>query len=139
MSAMGVKIDQFDVPVCNSFQAKIMNDQLCYEVDLNKYYDDNNIENQLKLGFHFLIDYNEDRQVTLDPNISETNVGLAKSVSSSDQIQHAFVYLNTIGKFLNIQQVQMCTIDAIYCNDSFCLLGKLFYLDSFTALTASLP
>ena len=32
MSAMGVKIDKFDVPVCNSFQAKILNDQLCYEV-----------------------------------------------------------------------------------------------------------
>ena len=37
MSAMGVKIDQFDVPVCNSFQAKVLNDQLCYEVDLNRF------------------------------------------------------------------------------------------------------
>merc|ERR1719150_1914543 len=54
MSAMGVKIDQFDHPVCNSFQAKIMNDQLCYEVDLDKYSDKNNVENELKLGFNFL-------------------------------------------------------------------------------------
>ena len=37
MSAMGVKIDKFDVPVCNSFQAKVLNDQLCYEVDLNRF------------------------------------------------------------------------------------------------------
>ena len=36
MSSMGVTIDQFDVPVCNSFQAKVLNDQLCYEVDINK-------------------------------------------------------------------------------------------------------
>ena len=43
MSAMGVMIDQFNHPVCNSFQAKIINDQLCYEVDLNAYYDKNNI------------------------------------------------------------------------------------------------
>ena len=100
MSAMGVKIDQFDHPVCNSFEAKIMNDQLCYEVDLNAYYDEDNIKNQLKLGFHFLMDYNEDRQVTLDENITETKVGLAKSVSSSDQIQDAFIYLDTIGKIL---------------------------------------
>ena len=101
MSAMGVMIDQFNHPVCNSFQAKIMNDQLCYEVDLNAYYDENNIKNQLKLGFHFLMDYNEDRQVALDQNISETNNdGLAKSVSSSDQIQDAFIYLDTIGKIL---------------------------------------
>ena len=38
MSAMGVKIKQFDVPVCNSFRPKIIRDQLCYTVDPNKYY-----------------------------------------------------------------------------------------------------
>ena len=65
MSIVGVKIDQFDVPVCNSFQAKILNDQLCYEVDLNKFSIKDNIDNELKLGFAFLMDYNEDRQVTL--------------------------------------------------------------------------
>ena len=62
---VGIKIDQFDVPVCNSFQAKILNDQLCYEVDLNKFSIKDNIDNELKLGFAFLMDYNEDRQVTL--------------------------------------------------------------------------
>ena len=36
MSAMGVKIEEFDIPVCNSFQAKVLNDQLCYKVDLNR-------------------------------------------------------------------------------------------------------
>ena len=102
MSAMGVKIDQFDHPVCNSFQAKIFNDQLCYEVDLNAYYDENNIENQLTLGFHFLIDYNEDRQVTVDQSIKKTQLGLAKSISSSDHTQDAFMYLDTIGKILDI-------------------------------------
>ena len=99
MSAMGVKIDNFDVPVCNSFQAKIMNDQLCYEVDLNKFSDKNNIENELELGFHFLMDYNEDRQVTFNRYISDKELGLAKSVSASDKNQHAFVYLETIGTY----------------------------------------
>jgi len=47
MSAMGVKIDQFNVPVCNAFEAKIMNDQLCYEVDLERFSDENEIENEL--------------------------------------------------------------------------------------------
>ena len=97
MSAMGVEIDQFQFPVCNSFQAKIMNDQLCYEVDLNRFSDEHNIKNQLKLGFHFLMDYNEDRQVTFDQNSSGKEIDLAKSVSASDQNQHAFVYLDTIG------------------------------------------
>ena len=59
MSAMGVKIDKFDVPVCNSFQAKILNDQLCYEVNLNNFSDTSNIENELKLGFNQLPFWNE--------------------------------------------------------------------------------
>ena len=98
MSAMGIMIDQFDQPVCNSFQAKVMNDRLCYEVDLNKYSDNNNVENELELGFNLLMDYNEDRQVIFAQNNSETKVGLAKSVASSDHNEHAFVYLNTIGR-----------------------------------------
>ena len=98
MSAMGVKIDQFDVPVCNSFQAKIMNDQLCYEVDLNKFSDKNNIRNELKLGLNFLMDYNEDRQVTFEQNISRKELGLANNLVASDQDQHASVYLDSIGR-----------------------------------------
>ena len=39
MSAMGVIIDQFNVPVCNKFKATILNDQLCYEVDPNDFKD----------------------------------------------------------------------------------------------------
>ena len=102
MSAMGVNINLFDVPVCNSFKAKIMNDQLCYEVDLNKYSNKSNIKNELALGFTFLMDYNEDRQVIFHQNISTTKLGLTKSGASSDQNQHAFVYLNTIGMILKI-------------------------------------
>ena len=49
MSAMGVTIDQFDVPVCNSFQATVRNDQLCYEVDLNTFSDKNNLKNEIGL------------------------------------------------------------------------------------------
>ena len=48
--------------VCNSFQAKIQDDQLCYEIDLDKFSDRDNIENELKTGFVFIMDYNEDRQ-----------------------------------------------------------------------------
>ena len=40
MSVVGTKLDKFDVPVCNSFKAKILNDQLCYEIDVNEYYID---------------------------------------------------------------------------------------------------
>ena len=35
-SPMGVKIGQFNVPVCNGFRPKTIRDQLCYTVDLNE-------------------------------------------------------------------------------------------------------
>ena len=75
MSAVGVQIEEFNVPVCNTFQAKILNNQLCYEVDLNSYTDKHNIDKQLKLGFNFIMDYNEDRQITFD-KISEQKTNI---------------------------------------------------------------
>ena len=75
-----------------------MNDQLCYEVDLNKFSDKNNIRNELKLGLNFLIDYNEDKQVTFEQNISRKELGLANNLVASDQDQHASVYLDSIGR-----------------------------------------
>ena len=97
MSAMGINTDLFDVPVCNSFQAKILNDQLCYEVDLNKFSDGNNIRKNLISGFNFILDYNEDRQVTLHQEVNSLELGLASIFDESDENSHAIVYLDTIG------------------------------------------
>jgi len=60
-SAMGVKIDQVEVPVCNSFRPKILRDQLCYTVDLNKF--KQKIKFNKNVFFSFFIDYNEDRDL----------------------------------------------------------------------------
>ena len=99
MSSVGVKIDQFDLPVCNSFQAKILNDQVCYEIDLKKFSKGNN-NNAVVSGFNFIMDYNEDRQVTFDLGASKRKmkglVGVAEIKSYHDQ--QAFIYLDTIGK-----------------------------------------
>ena len=78
MSTMGVEIEHFDVPVCNSFQAKVLNDQLCYEVDPNKYKMNLN-SNEIKQGLKLYIDTNNDRQT--------------KSEDSDFMI-----YLDTLGK-----------------------------------------
>ena len=79
MSVMGVKIDQFDVPVCNSFKAKIIRDQLCYQVDPNKY--KNKIDLKGDLSLSLFIHYNEDRE------------------DADTEIQEYFITVNTIGNF----------------------------------------
>ena len=62
ISVLSLKIDKFQVPVCNSFDPKLHNDQLCYEVDLNRYSNKNNIQMELELGFNFIMDYNYNLQ-----------------------------------------------------------------------------
>ena len=78
-SAMGVKIEQLEVPVCNSFRPKIIMDQLCYQVDLNHYKDKIDLKGELSLTL--FIHYNEDRRIGED-HITETNS----------------IIINTIGK-----------------------------------------
>ena len=100
MSSVGIFIDHMNVFLCNSFQAKILNDQLCYEVDLNRISNKDNIENELKTGFVFIMDYNEDRQVTFDDQdtlLLEPDIGLASRIIQEDENKHAVIYLQTIG------------------------------------------
>ena len=59
---VGTKVDGFDVPVCNCFKAKVIHDQLCYEVDLKKFEQKENRENELKHGLILLLDVNAERQ-----------------------------------------------------------------------------
>ena len=102
MSAMGVRNGHFNVTICNSFQTKIINDQLCYEVDLNRFSNNDNIEQELKVGFIFFMDYNEDRQ-TFDPdNRTEEHKSFASRLVKSDDKKHASIIINTIG---NISQL----------------------------------
>ena len=105
MSSMGVKIEEFNIAVCNTFQTKVLNDQLCYEVDLNRFTNTDNKENELKLGFAFIMDYNEDRQVTFDQDFKEEDEdGLVNRIAKSDDDNHASIFLDTIGKLtLNIE------------------------------------
>ena len=120
MSAMGEKIEQFDIPVCNSFQAKVLNDQLCYEVDLNRFTNILNKENELKLGFAFIMDYNKDRQVTYDQEYNGVEEdGLVNRIAKSDDDNHASIFLDTIGNLAS-------SIDTWYFKKIFtCRVGEI--------------
>ena len=69
METLGTRIEDFDIPICNSFQAKIKYDQLCYELDLQKLKNNTDIEDQLKSGLFLVLDYNEDRQLIMKNQI----------------------------------------------------------------------
>ena len=75
-----MKIDLFHDYVCNAFEPKIHDNQLCYEVDLNRYKDEQNLERQLRDGLSLVLDFNFERQWV-----------------ASDEKEIAYIYLDTIG------------------------------------------
>ena len=95
MNIMGRRSEQYDVPVCNSFQSKIRNNQLCYQIDLEDYKDTNNIEKQLKEGLVLVVDYNEERQMhQLMENKNDEFMGYLMS-EDKNSVQ---IHLETISK-----------------------------------------
>ena len=104
---VGLKDIQFSnvTTICKSFQGKILNDQLCYEMELDNYYNRRNIDRQLKSGFVFFMDYNEDRQINFEDESPKTEDGsyISRIVDTNDN-QHAFIYLDTLGRFLHLRK-----------------------------------
>ena len=62
---IGSKIKGLDIPVCDIFNTKIHNDQLCYETDLQELKDNNTdiLLKQFEIGLTLILDYNEERQI----------------------------------------------------------------------------
>ena len=97
MINLGQKIDAFVVPVCNIFQAKIWNDQLCYGIDLNLLKDENDIEYQLKEGITLILDFNEERQFENDVT-QEGNEIKVRNYIFKEEDNRVQVHLDSIGK-----------------------------------------
>ena len=64
---MSIKIENFSIPVCNSFKAVVHKDQVCYQADLNKFKKKEILKVQLNKGLVLILDYNEDRNMPFTP------------------------------------------------------------------------
>ena len=98
---LGVKVKEFDIPVCNIFKPKLQYDQLCYETDLeiliNK--KDTNIgELQRDIGLILVLDYNEDRQILMNEFSSNplNHNGITKTINQKIK-NSVSTHLNTLG------------------------------------------
>ena len=97
MNNLGQKIDAFEVPVCNTFRAKIRNDQVCYEMDLNLLKDKDDIKYQLKDGITLILDFNVDRQFETDI-ITKGKKMKVRNYFYEDEDNSVKVHLDTISK-----------------------------------------
>ena len=86
---IGLEVKGLEFPVCNIFQAKVLNDQLCYEVDINDMIKKGTSEKDLNAGLTLLVDYNEDRTIALLDN---------HHIDDEDKMM---IYIHSIGKIIS--------------------------------------
>ena len=60
---LGKKIMGLDMPVCNSFEEKFHNNQLCYEIDVNRFKNIVDPKQLFRHGLTFIVDVNRNRQI----------------------------------------------------------------------------
>ena len=102
-SFIGTKIKEFKIPVCDIFKPKKHHDQLCYETDLQLLKDskNENLVNQLEMGFTLVLDYNEERQLnSYLENISSVKEEVAFNYNSLNG-KSLSIYLDTISMSLS--------------------------------------
>ena len=68
---MGIKHFKYKLPLCNSFQATVKDEQICYEVDLDQYKKESDLVKQLQKGLVLYLDYNEDKQLKANGNAAQ--------------------------------------------------------------------
>ena len=93
--SMSTTIENFSLPVCNSFEAVIHKDQLCYQVDLEKFRKKKNFKEQLVNGLVLILDYNEDRNMYNSPS-STLNQGYISIDTISTNFRKMLNSLNVI-------------------------------------------
>ena len=84
LSAMGVKIEQFGVPVCKSFRPKIFQDQLCYTVDPNTF---KNNHKSKELSLTLFINLNEERQMLTTASVDQEDKNIIIETTGKDSLK----------------------------------------------------
>ena len=99
MKKVSLDIDNFRTPFCNIFTRRIVNKQLCFEVDLEEIRNKTYSSNDLSSGFAFFIDLNEDREINKSDGRNNVNGDHRSFVERIKGRQsEVTIHLNTIGK-----------------------------------------
>ena len=100
MSLLGVDNSNFRFPVCSAFRKKIVDGALCYQININNFKKSFTVS-ELKRGLTFLLDYNEDRQLSENTGtphqMTKYNNMVNKFVDFEDQFK-ARIHIDTISK-----------------------------------------
>ena len=100
MSLLGVRNTNFTFPVCSAFRKRIVQGALCYQVNINNF-KKSFTERELRRGLTFLLDYNEDRQLSenLEENAQHNN--MVDKFLDFVEDDKAMIHIDTISGDLN--------------------------------------
>ena len=99
MTELGRKIPQFVLPVCTSFTRTYIQGQLCYELEVNNFFNHPRTEKKLRMGLTLILDYNEDRNlVRIRGKEKKIKQNLVDNIVSFEESQEALIYIKTISK-----------------------------------------
>ena len=102
MSIMGDVNPFLDSHVCNMFQPKIRNGQLCYQVNVNKVKDQVKDKKDWKLGLTFILDYNDERMIRVktsrENRAASPNRLYKRKNENTEKKPEAIIYIETIGR-----------------------------------------
>ena len=99
MSVLGDKTPNFSIPVCSKFKPTVVEGQLCYQVDVNKFKDQVDTEKLMSHGLVMILDYNEDRMGLDTRNTNESShIKELGDMNKADEKKNAAkIYIETLG------------------------------------------
>ena len=101
MTSLGQEFKNFNLPVCNKFTPTIHRGQLCYKLDLNKFYDSIDVKSGKENGVTFVLDYNEEQMAQRAKEVNDSRVKVLSKMHSSDKhSSEALIFLDTLGERL---------------------------------------
>ena len=106
MLRTGRSSSHFDIPVCNIFTEKIVKNQLCYQVDINRFQHNQSEQvrrHNLRDGLLLIIDVNEEYQTEdlrhLEDDLTkDETVNLKTNYVDVEEEHHFRIYIETISK-----------------------------------------
>ena len=90
----------------NSVTRTFIEGQLCYELEVNKFFTDPRNEQKLRRGLTLILDYNEDRNlVRIRGKETQIRNNLVDNIVSFEESQEALIYIKTISKKIRARKL----------------------------------
>ena len=104
METVGTNNKEFPIPVCSAFVKTILNNQVCYKIDVNEYIKEVKFDGQEKISLNLFLDYNEEKQYIGQKREIPVNSSLSMSrnllsIKNKGNFNEAMIYFATLGRY----------------------------------------